>query len=311
MAKDRRGENRVHKTVTKRQFQFRLLAFFAAIAVAIVLIAVACSFWGASGSENPPLTTTASSTSTTVVGSTTSSVVTTASQSTAGITETAAAAPTTTPTAAPVTAAPTQPTPSSDGHYVQSAGAAWNLRLVNKWNQMTQAQSDQLPIAYYANGEYCDSRMAEALSAMLSAGSQYGLYVTSGYRSYGLQEELFENKIYRVQQAYGCGYDEAAAIAATEVARPGTSEHNTGLAVDLLYDGCWELERYWEDGEAFDWMMAHCAEYGFILRFPDGAEDITGVIYEPWHYRYVGVEAATDIMSRGITLEQYLQERGL
>ncbi len=204
----------------------------------------------------------------------------------------------------------TSPPVSSEGHYVQGEGAAWNLRLVNPWNGMSQAESDTLPITGY-RGLELDSRVTESLDAMLAAGSRYGLYVTSAYRSYSVQQQLFENKIGRVQREVGCSYEEAADIAATEVARPGTSEHNTGLAVDLLYDGCSVLEEVWEDGEAFDWMMAHCAEYGFILRFPRGQQDVTGVIYEPWHYRYVGREAASEIMARGITLEQYLQEHGL
>ncbi|MBQ3094007.1 MAG: M15 family metallopeptidase, partial [Clostridia bacterium] len=108
--------------------------------------------------------------------------------------------------------------------------------------------------------------------------------------------------------AQDCSYEDALDIAASEVACPGTSEHHTGLAVDLLHEDCWELEEYWEDSEAFDWLMEHCADYGFILRYPKDARSITGVIYEPWHYRYVGVEAAKAIMSRGITLEEYLQE---
>ncbi|MBQ9413953.1 MAG: D-alanyl-D-alanine carboxypeptidase family protein [Clostridia bacterium] len=193
-------------------------------------------------------------------------------------------------------------------HYVQPSGASWNLRLVNKWNQMTQAEADALPISYFGNGEECDSRIVIPLRQMLNAASGYGLFVTSGYRSYSLQSELFENKIWRVQQEYGYDYATAAEVAATVVARPGTSEHNTGLAVDLLYDGCWELEEYWENGAVFGWLQKHCADYGFILRFPKGKQDITGVIYEPWHYRYVGVEAAKVIMSRGITLEEYLEE---
>lgn len=225
-------------------------------------------------------------------------------------------------TAPPMTAPPVTEPPSSPEttdfsgalnngeHYVQQTVPSWNLRLVNAWNRMTQEQSEELPITDY-HGLSVDSRIVDSLNAMLSAGSAYGLYVTSGYRAYSLQQQLFENKIGRVMRAYGCSYEEAADIAATEVARPGTSEHNTGLAVDLLYNGCSELERYWEDGEAFTWMMAHCAEYGFILRFPEGQQAVTGVIYEPWHYRYVGVEAAQEIMHRGITLEQYLQEKGM
>jgi LAS superfamily LD-carboxypeptidase LdcB len=95
------------------------------------------------------------------------------------------------------------------------------------------------------------------------------------------------------------------------VARPGTSEHHVGLAVDILGSGYYSLEQSFENTAAFKWLKAHCAEYGFILRYPKEKEHITGVIYEPWHYRYVGVDVAKEIMSRNITLEEYLEEKGL
>ena len=109
------------------------------------------------------------------------------------------------------------------------------------------------------------------------------------------------------------GNDQQAAEdeAATVVARPGCSEHNTGLAVDVECADFADLDEGFRDTFAYEWLMEHCAEYGFILRFPQDKEDITGVIYEPWHYRYVGVEAATEIMSRGLCLEEYLEEKGL
>lgn len=115
----------------------------------------------------------------------------------------------------------------------------------------------------------------------------------------------------QVSQWLNRGYSqaEAEAKAATVVARPGTSEHHVGLAADVLGSGYASLEESFENTPAFAWLKAHCAEYGFILRYPKEKEDITGVIYEPWHYRYVGVEAATEIMRRGITLEEYLEEK--
>jgi len=251
-------------------------------------------------------TTVPTSTGVTDVTSTTftSTALTSTVQTTVTTTQvTTTTVPTTTTTTTTTTAAPSK-NPADDG--------VWNLRLVNKWHPMTQAESEALPIVQYSGSEYCDSRVKDALSRMISDGSKYGLWVTSSYRSYSTQERLYENKVGRVKAADPSLSDaQAREIAASEVARPGTSEHNTGLAFDLLYDGMWSLEREWEEGEAFDWLMAHCHEYGFILRFPEGKEAITGVIYEPWHYRYVGVEAATEIMSRGITLEEYVKEKGL
>ena len=94
--------------------------------------------------------------------------------------------------------------------------------------------------------------------------------------------------------------------AAAWVARPGTSEHQAGLAVDIVDTAYQLLDKAQEDRPVQQWLMAHCAEYGFILRYPTGKSDLTGVNYEPWHYRYVGQEAAREIMDQGLCLEEYL-----
>ena len=281
MAKDRRN-----KLSVKTQPWFRIGV--AATAVLIVLVTLLVILLSpkkepTDGPFIPPIETPTSATINTTVATT----VTTA---TAASTEAFTEAPTTVTTAAPV---------AQDG--------TWNRILVNPWNALSREQlDDESRLVLAQNGEYVDERILAQLNAMLEAGAAYGLYVTSGYRSYDTQEYLYNNKVDRVIASEGCSYDEALDIAATVVARPGTSEHHTGLAVDLLHNDCWELEEYWENSPAFDWMMEHCAEYGFILRYPKSAQHITGVIYEPWHYRYVGVEAATAIMSQGITLEEYL-----
>ena len=113
----------------------------------------------------------------------------------------------------------------------------------------------------------------------------------SGYRSYDYQKSLYENYVARDGEEAANRYS----------AKPGTSEHQTGLAFDVG-------EMSWTYGEtaAGQWLVNHCAEYGFILRYLPGKEDITGYMYEPWHIRYVGVEHAAAIMSQGITLEEYL-----
>ena len=92
------------------------------------------------------------------------------------------------------------------------------------------------------------------------------------------------------------------------VAVPGTSEHQLGLALDLVDARHVKLDESQENTDAYKWLSKHCAEYGFIVRYPNGKTDITGIIYEPWHFRYVGVEAATYIMENGITLEEYLSD---
>ena len=87
---------------------------------------------------------------------------------------------------------------------------------------------------------------------------------------------------------------------------PGTSEHQLGLALDIIDTGYTNLDEGQEDTATQQWLMAHCWDYGFILRYPNGTTDITGIIYEPWHYRYVGRTAAAQIHELGVTFEEYI-----
>ena len=139
-----------------------------------------------------------------------------------------------------------------------------------------------------------------AAEAFLAAANAQGnsMYILSGYRSYDVQASLFAN------YAAAHGEDKANTFSA----RAGQSEHQTGLAFDVgdaAHSG-YNLQTSIDQFPGVQWMMQHCAEYGFILRYPEGKEKITGYQYEPWHFRYVGVEAATAIMSSGLTLEEYL-----
>ncbi len=181
---------------------------------------------------------------------------------------------------------------------------AWNLALVNMQNPM---EEKDIPLGTLSNGIQFDARAIEALEAMLAAGNSEGLQlmVCSGYRSVAYQTTLFNKK---VQEYINKGYSEQAAydIAKTIVAPPGTSEHNTGLAADIVAVNYQILDEGFAATPEFAWLQEHAKEYGFILRFPKGKEDITGIIYEPWHYRYVGIEAAEQIWSSGVCLEEYL-----
>ena len=135
------------------------------------------------------------------------------------------------------------------------------------------------------------------------------MQICSAYRTIEKSAELYQRK---VQQYLNAGYSQAKAEseAAKWVAPPGTSEHHTGLAMDIVSSDYWgqysDLEHDYEKFDSFKWMYEHCAEYGFILRYPKDKQDITGITYEPWHYRYVGVEVATYIMENGLCLEEYL-----
>lgn len=146
------------------------------------------------------------------------------------------------------------------------------------------------------NGATLTTEAARAYERMSMAAAAAGLplRVTSSYRSYQNQVSTYN---YWVAQ-------NGAAAADTVSARPGYSEHQTGLALDLAADGC-ALECFARSAQS-TWMLAHAAEYGFINRYPAGLESITGYSAEPWHYRYVGIVTAQDMKSRGIrTLEQY------
>ncbi len=202
---------------------------------------------------------------------------------------------------------------STVGRYVQrdsyqgGAEPPWNLLLVNDWNPLpADYDSDIEFVSVGSNNDVFDSRAADALMQMVEAGSAYDIQCVSGYRSAETQDYLYWRK---VQQYRDQGYSEydAQLTGGTVVKRPGYSEHNCGLAMDLGGSGNFSLNTDFEETEAFAWLIEHCADYGFILRFPEGKEDITGVIYEPWHYRYVGTEAAKYIMENDLCLEEYLE----
>ena len=171
----------------------------------------------------------------------------------------------------------------------------WMFILANPWNEI----GDYTPELTTLERQQFDVRIADAMEEFVSAARAEGLSVllSSGYRSYAEQTYLFNRKV----SEYG------EAVAQTIVARPGTSEHQTGLCCDIT-DRYYEMkDRSLENTELYQWMSAHCQEYGFIVRFPDGKEDVTGIIYEPWHFRYVGKEAAAYIMEHDLTLEEFLE----
>ena len=183
----------------------------------------------------------------------------------------------------------------------------WNLVLVNQWNEMEEGYIPEL--AEVEDGYEVDSRIADAVKEMLADARAEGLnpIICSAYRSVDRQEELFNNGMQK-RISNGKGYYDAYLETATVVAVPGTSEHALGLAVDIVSVGNQNLNESQEDTAETKWLMENCYKYGFILRYPNGTTDITGIIYEPWHYRYVGVEIATEITELGVTLEEYLEE---
>lgn len=181
----------------------------------------------------------------------------------------------------------------------------WQLTLVNPWHPLPDGFSLQL--ATVENGYQVDQRCAAALSDMLAACRRAGLrpVLCSAYRTQEKQASLYQNLVAK-RQARGLSLDQARASAATEVAVPGTSEHQLGLAVDIVDAGYQVLDHAQESTPVQQWLLAHCWDYGFVLRYPPDKGDLTGIIYEPWHYRYVGRDHAQAMRAAGQCLEEYL-----
>lgn len=182
------------------------------------------------------------------------------------------------------------------------------LILVNKETRLPEDYEVELK-TMYDKVNRAAKEAYEPLNDMLAAGRAEGLAfeICSSYRDVKRQEELFEEDVERYM-GKGYSYEQAYEKAAEYTMPPGHSEHSTGLAFDIVSLGYQILDAKQETTAETKWLHEHCAEYGFILRYPKGKEDITQIKYESWHYRYVGVEAATYIMEKGITLEEYLDE---
>lgn len=149
---------------------------------------------------------------------------------------------------------------------------------------------------------------AEALVLELHARGYGDIVITSGYRSYAYQQVLFNTYLGNEKAAHPNWTEEQCRTEVlTYSAFPGQSEHQTGLCMDLISTKNVTLDESFADNPAYAWLLENAHSFGFILRYPKEKEGITGYTYEPWHYRFVGVEAATAIHEQGITLEEYLQ----
>ena len=196
---------------------------------------------------------------------------------------------------------------SSDRIVVDPTGADWNLVLVNTEREIP---SDYVPkLAEVASsGVYMDYRVAPYYNAMYEAAKKDGIILTpfSGYRSYARQQRNYNNLTQQYMTQYGISKQEAAVKAATVILPPGTSEHNLGLAMDVC-----NTNSSFKDQKEYKWLTEHAHEYGFILRYTADKQPITGIIPEPWHWRFVGAEHAKAIKESGLCLEEYLSELGI
>ena len=177
----------------------------------------------------------------------------------------------------------------------------WYLTLVNSSYRIPESYEPDL-VYVCGSGERLDRKVAEHYEKMYNAAKADGINLTpcSGYRSYELQERNYNNKI-SFFESQGYSYEEAKVKAATIIMPPGSSEHNLGYAMDIV---C--VDEWFEDTAEFKWLTENAADYGFIMRYPKDKQDITKVIYEPWHWRYVGVELAKELKSSGLVLEEYM-----
>lgn len=193
---------------------------------------------------------------------------------------------------------------ATDGNPVTVSpdGEHWELTLVNLQYRLPEDYKPTLQAAVEGSSVQLDARVAPFYAEMYAAAKADGCTLTpySGYRTYARQQENFDRKVaYYVSQ----GLSEAEAIAKTQtrILPAGASEHNMGFAMDIV-----SASADFISTKEFSWLSAHAHEYGFILRYPENKTDITGVMYEPWHWRFVGKEAAAEMQKSGQCLEEYL-----
>ena len=198
----------------------------------------------------------------------------------------------------------TQPAPEP----VQPEPLPWNLTLVNPDHPISE--DFQAPeLTELINDQSFDTRAYPYLQEMMddARAEGYRPLICSSFRTWEDQTWLFDRKVKSCIEL-GMAPSQAQTEAAIWVAKPGTSEHQLGLAVDIVSMQYQVLDDAQADTPLQQWLMAHCWEYGFILRYPQDKTEITKIGFEPWHYRYVGKEAAKAITEAGICLEEYLEE---
>lgn len=197
----------------------------------------------------------------------------------------------------------------ANGDYIEYtvSGAAevdqWYLLLTNKWKPAGKDFEPLSLVKINNDGHKLDARAYGAYKDMVAAAWEDGvnIYSISAYRSYSRQQELYKQRIQRfINQGYS--EEEATEKAGTIVAVPGTSEHQVGLAIDFN-----SVEQSFENTKAGKWLAANCTDYGFVLRYPTDKTEITGIIYEPWHFRFVGVKHAKKMAELDMCLEEYVE----
>lgn len=198
-------------------------------------------------------------------------------------------------------------TPSGERVEIPDPAVDWKLLLVNP--QYSLPDDFSVNLTQLRNGQAIDSRAYPDLQNMVDDARAEGLspLICSSYRTTEMQESLFSNKVSRLLDQ-GYSPERAETEAGRWVAVPGTSEHQLGLAVDIVAESYPYLDEQQENTPEQKWLMENAYRYGFILRYPADKCHLTGIGYEPWHYRYVGKKAAKQMNETGMCLEEYLEE---
>lgn len=201
--------------------------------------------------------------------------------------------------AVPETTAPTEPTEPTVPSAEPPQDDDWKLILVNAEHPLPEGYS--VTLKELRNGHHVDERIYPELQQMFDDARAAGIYpyINESYRTSERQQQILDKYVAQFE-AEGLSHDDARRAALERVALPGTSEHELGLALDIIaeYDG--------DSSATWQWLKNNCWRYGFILRYPEDKAEITGITYEPWHFRYVGTPAAQEITEQGLCLEEYL-----
>lgn len=239
----------------------------------------------------------------TSASTTESTTQTTTTSTTTASTEKPSAAATKKPTTTTTTAVQGYPYAYAGFDPIETdMSVPFNLILLNCDHRLPDGYVPKLKTAVDGYAATLDYRVAPFYRQMYDAALLDGITLVpvSGYRSFARQKRNFENYI-ATYKKQGMSKVDATVKASQIVLLPGTSEHNAGLAMDIC-----SLEVSFENTKEFRWLDAHAHEYGFIMRYPKDKTHITKITYEPWHYRYVGVEVATELKKSGMVLEEYL-----
>ena len=189
---------------------------------------------------------------------------------------------------------------------IDSKSTDWNLILVNKDNPIEEKYSFNIGIIEGNNK--LDTRIIESARQMIEGARSQGLnpIICSSYRTNEQQTNLYNQKV-KTYRNQGYSPEESQKKASYWVTNPRTSEHEIGLCMDIVSKSYQILDKKQEETELQKWLMEHCNEYGFILRYPTDKSEITKISYEPWHYRYVGIKDANFIKEKGLCLEEYIE----